>query len=229
METIHPEHAANDPAHEANSKTLLVVDDDRLIVATLGQRLRKEGYRVLEAFDGATALEMCRSTQPDLAILDYLMPGMSGADLARELARSGAIPVIFLSAYSDDFIVSDAIGAGALTYVIKPIDTEQLLPVVRTALRRGREITALHQQNERLRSQLAGHQNVSTAVGLLMATLKIGRQDAFERLRHNARSKRIKLDQLANDLLRSCDNSNRLLHDLRSPLPSQKLPGPEST
>jgi response regulator NasT len=210
----HGQRMSPKPDPSAESRTLLVVDDDKLIVATLGQQLRSAGYRVIEAFDGPSALERCGSSQPDLAILDYLMPGMSGVELARSLAESGPTPVIFLSAYSDEVIVSDAIDVGALTYVVKPIDTEQLLPIVRTALQRGREIRALHDQNQHLRTQLNDDQHVSTATGLLMANLKLGRREAFERLRHKARSKRLKLDVLARDFVRCCDESNRMLQEL---------------
>ena len=218
------DHRPLSTSAKANSSTLLVVDDDRLIVATVAQRLRSAGYRVLEAFDGPTALNLCASAHPDLAILDYLMPGMSGAEVARELSLSSAIPIIFLSAYSDETMVSDAIGSGALTYVVKPIDTEQLLPIVRTALRRGREIAALHAQNEQLRTQLAGDQNVSTAVGLLMAKLKIDRREALERLRQKARGRRVKLEHVAQEFLRSCDESHRLLQDFSTPNSRPKAP-----
>jgi response regulator NasT len=229
MQISRTERRATGTAVGPEERTILVVDDDRLIVATIGQRLRGAGYRVLEAFDGPSALALCASAPPDLAIVDYLMPGMTGVELARELARSGGVPVIFLSAYSDDPIVSDAIGAGALTYVVKPIDTEQLLPVVRTALRRGREIKALQQQNERLLAQLSDEQNISTATGFLMATLKIGRREAFERLRHKARSRRMKLQEVATEYLRTCDESNRLLQDFAMPVPPSDPSSADST
>ncbi len=222
------QRATAKPDTGAECKTLLVVDDDKLIVATLSQQLRSAGYRVIEAFDGPSALQRCATSQPDLAILDYLMPGMSGVELARSLAQSGPIPVIFLSAYSDALIVSDAIDVGALTYVVKPIDTAQLLPIVRTALQRGREIRALHDQNQHLRTQLNDDQHVSTATGLLMANLKLGRRDAFERLRHKARSKRLKLDVLARDFVRTCDESNRMLQELVSADPASRAPETDS-
>lgn len=222
MQTADADSSLTDASTDADAKSLLVVDDDRLIVATISQRLRSAGYRVLNAFDGPTALTLCASDEPDLAILDYLMPVMSGAELARELTRTRPIPIVFLSAYSDETIVSDAIGTGALTYVVKPIDTEQLLPIVRTALRRGSEISALHHQNERLQTQLDREQDVSAAVGILMATLNISRRDAFERIRHEARSKRTKLDEIAREFLRSFDESNRLLKNLSTPMPTRK-------
>jgi AmiR/NasT family two-component response regulator len=201
---------------------VLVADDDRLIVATLGQRLRGAGYEVIEAFDGPSALAACASAQPDLAVIDHSMPGMTGVEVARALAASGGVPVIFLSAYSDETIVDDAVASGAITYIVKPIDTEQLLPIVRAALQRAREIRALREQNERLRMSLSGEQSVSAAAGLLMASLKLGQREAFERLRHRARSQRLKLEDVAAQLLRAHDEAGKLLQEYAAPLRSPK-------
>ena len=197
--------------------SVLVADDDPLIVATLGQCLRGAGYQVLEAFDGPAALAAAVSARPDLAILDHSMPGMNGVELARALAASTTIPVIFLSAYSEEAIVDDAIAAGAMTYIVKPVDTEQLLPIVRAALQRAREANALHGQNERLRATLDRDQTVSAAAGVLMATLRLDQREAFERLRQHARSKRARLEEVAAELLRSFDSTTKLLHELSAP------------
>lgn len=211
-------------ARSPESRSVLVADDDRLIVATLGQRLRGAGYQVIEAFDGPSALAACVSAQPDLAIIDHSMPGMTGVEVARALAASGRVPVIFLSAYSDEAIVDDAVASGAITYIVKPIDTEQLLPVVRAALQRAREIRALREQNERLRVSLAGEQSVSAAAGLLMASLRLDQREAFERLRHRARSQRIKLETAATQLLRAHDEAGKLLQEYATP-PRPPKPG----
>ena len=194
-------------------KRLLLADDDRLIVATLGQRLRAEGYEVLEAFDGASALAACTAARPDLAIVDHSMPGLNGVELARALASSTDVAVIFLSAYSDEEIVNDAIVAGALTYVVKPIDTDRLLPIVRTALQRSREVKALRFQNDKLRAALQKDHNVSVAAGLLMAKFNLGQQEAFERLRRHARSLRAKLDDVAAELIRVNEEAGKILQE----------------
>lgn len=198
---------------DARHHVVLVADDDPLIVATLGQRLRGEGYNVLEAFDGPAALAVATDARPDLAIIDHAMPGMSGVEVSRELAASSAVPVIFLSAYSDDTIVDEAIAAGAMTYIVKPIDVQQLLPIVRAALERSREAHALQGQNERLRATLEKDQNVSAATGVLMAALRVGQREAFERLRHHARSRRAKLEDVASELLRSFEVTAKLLQE----------------
>jgi len=193
------------------AKRVLLADDDRLIVATLGQRLRAAGYEVLEAFDGPSTLETCMTLNPDLAIIDYSMPGMSGVEIARAIASSTNTPVIFLSAYSDEPIVTDAIAAGAMTYLVKPIDTEQLLPIVRAALQRAREFNALRFQAGHLFTALQKDRNVSVAIGLLMSRFNIGQHEAFERLRRHSRSIRAKVEDVATELLSANDEMGRML------------------
>lgn len=207
--------------HTAHSKSILVADDDRLVVATISQRLRAAGFQVIQAFDGPTALAAGASARPDLAILDHSMPGMSGVEVARALRETSTVSMIFLSAYSDTAIVDDAIAVGALTYVVKPVDTEQLLPIVRAALHRGKEVNALLSQNERLRTALEKAQAVGAASGLLMGTLRLDQQEAMERLRYQARTRRVKLQEVASELLRAHQEASKLLQEYSSPRPQQ--------
>lgn len=203
----------------AYSKAVLVADDDRLIVATISQRLRAAGFQVIQAFDGPSAVEAGASARPDLAILDHSMPGMSGVEVARTLRGTSTVPIIFLSAYSDPAIVDDAITVGALTYIVKPIDTEQLLPIVRAALHRGREFNALLNQNERLRELAEKAQVVGAASGLLMGTLRLEQHEAMERLRNRARARRVKLQDVAAELLSAYQEVGKQMREYAPPLP----------
>ncbi|HVW67415.1 MAG TPA: response regulator [Steroidobacteraceae bacterium] len=222
-----PAPASGEAADADTPKRVLLADDDRLIVATVGQTLRAGGYEVLEAFDGPTALAICKTQHPDLAILDHSMPGMSGVELARALASSTGVPVIFLSAYSDEEIVNDAIVAGAMTYIVKPIDTDRLVPIVRTALQRAREFKALRLQNDKLRAALQKDHNVSVAAGVLMAKFNLGQHEAFERLRRHARSLRAKLEDVATELLRVNDEAGKILQEFAATPSTPAATAPE--
>ncbi|HUI59287.1 MAG TPA: response regulator [Steroidobacteraceae bacterium] len=192
---------------ETETASILVADDDRLIVATLGRGLRAAGFQVIEAFDSASALELCIERAPSLAIIDYKMPGATGVELARLIAERTAVPVIFLSAYSDPPIVDDAIAAGAMTYLVKPIDIGQLLPVARSALQRARELRKLRTE---LKSAHSRGKVISTATGLVMSRFHISEKDAYERLRRQARSTRMRLEDVAAALLRATEEAARL-------------------
>jgi len=196
--------------------SVLIADDDSLIVATIGESLRRAGYKVTEAFDGAQALQLCHNDKPSIAIIDHSMPGLSGLELARRVSDSGNVAVIFLSAYNDESIVRDAISAGAMCYLVKPIDTEQLLPVVRTVFERSRELNGLRQQKEQLATALQMGRNISVAVGLIMEKLQVCQEDALDRLRLHARANRRRLDEVALDLLKLNDESARMLNALRT-------------
>lgn len=194
--------------------TVLVADDDPLIVTTIAHTLRSNEFDVASAFDGASALEACIRMRPALAIVDYSMPGMSGVELARLIAQRTAVPVMFLSAYNDESIVREAVAAGAMAYLVKPVDTLQVVPAVRTAMQRSREMHALRFQTEQLNTALQTGRNISIATGLLMAKFQIGQQEALERLRQKARSRRTRLEAFATELLRATDEAGKLYEAL---------------
>jgi two-component system, response regulator PdtaR len=94
-------------ASEANSgiplsarPCILLVDDDPIILETFGESLRGAGFEVIEARDGARALQICIAQTPALAVIDYAMPGLSGVELARQLVAQTDVPFLFLSAHS---------------------------------------------------------------------------------------------------------------------------------
>jgi CheY-like chemotaxis protein len=123
---------------DAATPTLLVVDDNEMNRDMLGRRLEKKGYRVLEASDGATALELIAAEPIDLVLLDIEMPGLSGLDVLREVrkTRSGLqLPILMATARSDSADVVQALEAGANDYVIKPLDFPVVLARVEAQLR----------------------------------------------------------------------------------------------
>ena len=83
------------------TRTILVVDDEKKIVGILKAYLEKEGYQVITAYDGRSALELARSHSPDLIILDLMLPEVSGWDVCRELRQRSEVPVIMLTARDD--------------------------------------------------------------------------------------------------------------------------------
>jgi DNA-binding response OmpR family regulator len=125
------------PAAEEQQK-ILVVDDTKDARHLLTMRLEREGYKVIAASRGAEALDLVREQGlPHLAILDILMPGMDGLELANHLRRMGDLPIIFLSALSDPDVKTDAINRYAEDYVTKPFHFGELLARVRRILLRS--------------------------------------------------------------------------------------------
>ncbi len=180
--------------------TLLLVDDDEVVLATFGRGLRDAGFTVQLAGSGAEALTTARTTPPDLAILDLRMPGLSGIETAA-LIREVGIPVIFLSAYDDQESVAEAVRQGALGYLIKPIDVTRALPTIRTALERAREIQDLSQQKDRLTQAVGTGRVVNVAIGILMERHRIDQQEAFAAIRDRSRKERRKVREVASEIL----------------------------
>ena len=119
------------------SKKILVVDDERRIVEILQAYLERDGYRVIAAYDGRSALELARSDSPDLIILDLMLPEVSGWDVCRELRRESDVPVIMLTARDDTTDKIIGLELGADDYVTKPFDPKEIISRVRAVLRRG--------------------------------------------------------------------------------------------
>ncbi|MFQ5858884.1 MAG: response regulator transcription factor, partial [Anaerolineae bacterium] len=116
---------------------ILVVDDDRKIVDLVRAYLEKDGYRVVTAHDGLQALELARQKQPDLIVLDLMLPGVDGLDVCRILRGEGhKVPIIMLTAKTTETDKLIGLDLGADDYVTKPFSPRELLARVRAVLRR---------------------------------------------------------------------------------------------
>jgi two-component system response regulator MprA len=121
---------------------ILVVDDEETILDFVGMGLRYEGYTVETAGDGRTALEIARRIQPDLVILDIMLPGLDGLDVCRRLRAKSDVPILMLTARGD---VPDRVlglDTGADDYLPKPFKFVELLARCRALLRRRRAPSA---------------------------------------------------------------------------------------
>src|SRR3990172_6877417 len=101
-------------------KKVLVVDDDVKTVELVKLYLNRDGYRVLTAHDGIEALRLARESQPDLIVLDLMLPGMSGLDVCRTLRNESDVPIIMLTALTTDDDRLKGLDLGADDYVTKP-------------------------------------------------------------------------------------------------------------
>ena len=123
------------------SKTILVVDDEKRLVSLVEQYLKQEGYRVLTAHNGKEALEVARRDEPDLIVLDLMMPEMDGYEFMRAHRAEQNTPIIMLTARVDDEDKIVGLELGADDYVTKPFRPRELVARVRAVLRRVGETT----------------------------------------------------------------------------------------
>lgn len=120
----------------APGKTVLVVDDEATLVATLKYNLEREGYRVVAAGDGEKAIALARAEHPDLLILDLMLPEVDGLEVCRILRREMTLPILMLTARAGEVDKVVGLEIGADDYVTKPFSTRELLARVRALLRR---------------------------------------------------------------------------------------------
>ncbi len=182
--------AADKAADKAATKgKILVVDDDRLVLATVAHGLAQAGYDVIDADNGDDAILLAREHKPDLALLDIRMEGMSGFDVAAYLRDQLHVPFMFLSAFADDETVQKVKALGALAYLVKPLDIGQILPTVAAAFgnlpARGAAAVSVPVPARVLAAapeRVLADDLVPMAVGVLMHRYSLQRGQALARL-----------------------------------------------
>ncbi len=184
---------------------ILVVDDDRLVLATLTHGLAAAGYEIIDADNGDDAILLAREHRPDLALLDIRMEGKSGFDVAAYLREYCQMPFMFLSAFSDDATVAQVKELGAVAYLVKPLDIRQIVPAVEAAFaqlskRRSEAANAGHAAADDALAQV-----VAMAVGVLMHRYSLPRTAALERLQKLATSESRSLQVQAERLLEAVE------------------------
>ena len=184
---------------------ILVVDDDRLVLATLTHGLAAAGYEIIDADNGDDAMLLARAHRPDLALLDIRMEGKSGFDVAEFLRDYCQMPFMFLSAFSDDETVAQVKALGAVAYLVKPLDIRQIVPAVEAAFAQlsKRQVEAANAGHASSEDVLA--QTVAMAVGVLMHRYSLPRAAALERLQRLATTESRPLHVQAERLLEAVE------------------------
>ena len=204
--------AITEPA-SAGKGRILVVDDDRLVLATVTQGLVDAGYEVIDADNGDDAILLARQHRPALALLDIRMEGMSGFDVAETLRDKYAIPFMFLSAFADEQTLATVKSLGALAYLVKPLEVGQIVPAVEAAFGRLRAGAAPPRRGAAkpappaVASDAALGDSVLVAVGVLMHRYSLPRALALQRLRRQA-------DEAGLDLARQAERVLAAVEDL---------------
>ncbi|MEJ2289888.1 MAG: response regulator transcription factor [Deinococcales bacterium] len=117
--------------------TILIVEDEPKLASVLADYLRREGYASEWAKDGARALELWRSADPDLILLDLMLPVVDGLEVARRIRAASAVPIIMLTARDEEVDKLVGLGLGADDYVVKPYSPREVVARVRAVLRRA--------------------------------------------------------------------------------------------
>ena len=163
---------------------ILIAEDETIIRLDLRSLLEASGFEVCgEAKDGEEAVALARELEPDLAIMDVKMPRLDGIEAARRILDERPIPIVMLTAYGQEELVSRAVEVGVFGYLVKPFREQDVLPAIQTARARAEELAALREEAESLAEALAARKAIERAKGILMAKEGLSEEEAFARLR----------------------------------------------
>ena len=200
---------------------ILVLDDDRLVLATVVHGLVQAGYDVIDADNGDDAILLAREHKPELALLDIRMEGKTGFDVAEYLRDVCHIPFMFLSAFSDEATAAKVQSLGAVAYLVKPLDVGKIVPTVDAALARLRAasgapavvapaapVTVQGPASSPAPAEMP-RDVVAMAVGVVMHRYSLPRDRAWQRVLRLARDQGLTVEQQADRLVSAVEELAR--------------------
>ncbi|MEI6625255.1 MAG: response regulator [Thermoleophilia bacterium] len=163
---------------------ILIAEDETIIRLDVRTLLEKAGHEVVaEARDGEEAVALAAEHDPDVIVMDVRMPHLDGIEAARQITDRKPVPIVMLTAYAEQDLVTRASEAGAFAYLVKPFREVDLLPALNTARARFEELEALREEAADLAEALASRKAVERAKGILMSKDGIDEAEAFRRIR----------------------------------------------
>ncbi len=181
---------------------VLIAEDEALIRLDLKEMLEEEGYEVVaEVGDGQQAVDRATDLRPDLVILDIQMPVLDGLSAAERIAGDRIAPVIVLTAFSQRDLVERARDAGAMAYLVKPFNKNDLVPAIEVARARFAEMSALDAEVRSLEDRLEARKSIEKAKGKLMTDQGMTEAEAFRHIQRTAMNERTSMKALADRIL----------------------------
>jgi response regulator NasT len=184
------------------SARLVIAEDEALIRLDLRETLEEEGYEVVgETSRGDEIVGLVRAQRPDLAILDINLPGGDGLTAAAEITAERLAAVLILTAFSQRELVDRAREAGALAYLVKPFQRNDLVPAMELALGRFEEMKALEEAYKDLEERMEARTLVERAKGALMDELDMKESEAFRWIQRRAMDGRTTMKEVSLQVL----------------------------
>src|SRR3990167_6144779 len=183
---------------------ILIADDEPLIRQDIKEILIEAGYDVVaEGKDGYHALELAKSTLPDLMVLDIKMPNINGLEAAEEIqiALYKRIPTVILTAYNQVELVQKAGEVGAFAFLTKPVKPQDLIASIETAKHRAKEMEALHHDISDLKEKLEIRKLVERAKGIVMKLQQIEEPEAMHYLQKISMNERVPIKTVAEQII----------------------------
>ena len=185
-----------------NNYSILVADSSETSRKNIYNLLMKRGYKLYQATDGAGAIRLARSINPDLVILDIDLWGCNGYEVARIIEEDRLSTVLFITNNINKVNNDLLMKMNLYAYIMKPINQEQLYQMIDFAIFNSSKIRSLSKKIEKLESSLEGRKKVDKAKGILMDKLKVTENEAYMILRRRSMDKCKSIEEVAEDIIK---------------------------
>jgi len=190
-------------------RTVVIAEDEAIVRLDLREILEEQGFEVVgETGRGDEAVALAKEHQPDLVILDIKMPGLDGLSAAKDINVDRKSAILILTAFSQRNLIEEARDAGALAYLVKPFQQEELLPAIEVALARFAEMQALEAEvasladdKRSLEEQLETRRWVDRAKGKLMDDRSMTESESFSFIQQTAMNRRTTMREVAKSIV----------------------------
>lgn len=188
-------------AELTTQRRVVVAEDESLIRMDICETLRDHGFEIVgEAGDGNKAVELAFELKPDLIVMDIKMPDLDGLSAAEKIAEL-KIPVVLLTAFSQQELVTRAAEVGAMAFLVKPFSPQDLLPAIEIALSRHSQLIALESEVADLGERLETRKLVERAKGVLSEKMKLTEPEAFRWIQKASMDRRLSMADVARTVL----------------------------
>jgi response regulator NasT len=188
-------------AEQTAQRRVVVAEDESLIRMDIVETLRDKGFDVVgEAGDGNKAVELAFSLKPDLMVMDIKMPDLDGLSAAEKITEL-KIPVVLLTAFSQQELVTRAAEVGAMAFLVKPFSPQDLLPAIEIALSRHAQLVALETEIQDLGERLETRKLVERAKAVLSEKMKLTEPEAFRWIQKASMDRRLSMADVSRTVL----------------------------
>ena len=188
-------------AEQTAQRRVVVAEDESLIRMDIVETLRDKGFDVVgEAGDGNKAVELAFALKPDLMVMDIKMPVLDGLSAAEKIAEL-KIPVVLLTAFSQQELVTRAAEVGAMAFLVKPFSPQDLLPAIEIALSRHAQLVALETEIQDLGERLETRKLVERAKAVLSEKMKLTEPEAFRWIQKASMDRRLSMADVSRTVL----------------------------
>ena len=179
---------------------ILIADDESIIRMGLRAILTELGHATLSAADGLEAVSIAARERPDLALLDVRMPFKDGLEAAEEIVKDHPIPILILTAYTENTLLDKAASIPVQGYLVKPVKRDDLVAAIRMATANFAERNTLKSKVDDLEEKLTARKLIDRAKGFLMKQ-GLGEEEAYHHIQLAARSRRTTMSKVAQEIV----------------------------